>query len=388
VTAIKCVVWDLDGTVWPEIAIERAGAGLPQPSADVLATMDLLEQRGIVNCVASRTDPSLLDQLTKQPDLRERIVVWRVNWADKGSSLFDIAAELGIGIEALAFVDDSGYERAEVASSQPLVTVLSPAELRQQIDTEAFRPAVLTDDARQRPRRYREHAKRVAAEASAAKASAAGSASAPAGGPARTTDGTIGGTIDSASANRATFLRESEMQLVITPAEAGASERMSELIARSHRLNSTGEAWTAAQLRAILDDPDWTVATASLTDRFGDYGLIGVLLIHHEAGAAWRLRSLTVSCRAAGRGVPTALIAWAISRASAQGADELVVDIVAQPANLELRVLLRSAGFGAALDGAHAAPHNGFVLTRATSQPVEVPDWLTVHAPDPGAAHE
>jgi methoxymalonate biosynthesis protein len=356
-TAVKCVVWDLDGTVWPDIAIERAGGGLPEPSAAALATMDLLEQRGIVNCVASRTDPSLLDQLTRQPQLQPRIVVWRVNWADKSTSLIEIAAELGIGAEALAFVDDSAYERAEVTSALPLVTVLSLPELHQQLDTEAFRPSTVTDDARQRPRRYREHATRLAAEA--------------------------GAEVD---ANRAAFLRDSRIRLDIKVADAAACERMSELITRSHRLNSTGEPWTAAQLRAIVGDPNWIAATASLTDRYGDYGLIGVLLIHREADLAWRLRSLTVSCRAAGRSVPTALIAWAIARAQAHGVAALTVDIVAQPANLELRVLLRSAGFGAAAGGAPGAPDNGFVLTRATSQPVDVPDWLTVRAPDRAGA--
>ena len=82
-------------------------------------------------------------------------------------------------------------------------------------------------------------------------------------------------------------------------------------------------------------------------DRFGDYGLIGTALVqrHPDDRAAWRLRLFMVSCRATGRDVPVAMLGWLIRRARADGAREMLVDVRPSPANVELRLLLRRAGF-------------------------------------------
>jgi FkbH-like protein len=197
-----------------------------------------------------------------------------------------------------------------------------------------------------------------------------------------------------ATADRSDFLRESRIELEIARADVGSCERMSELIIRSHRLNSTGEVWTPDQLRAIVDDPRWLVTAATLTDRYGDYGLIATMLIDRGDPSSWRLRSLTTSCRAAGRAVPTALLAWAQARARAEAVGVLLVDVVARPENLQLRVLLRSAGFGATARAAAGAAagavavraENALVLSRATTPPIDVPDWLHVRTPDRAGA--
>jgi FkbH-like protein len=351
-TTLKCIAWDLDGTVWPEVAIERLDDSLPDPVPDVLATMDLLEARGIVNAVASRSDPALLAALTGHPALADRIVAWRVGWAAKSQSVAEIAEDLGIGVDSIAVVDDSAFERAEITSSLPGVLVVEPAALPGLLDTERFRPAVISDDSRRRPQRYREHITRFGEQA--------------------------------AAAARDDFMRESRIQLDIAIAAADSCDRISELITRSHRLNSTGEQWTPEQVRAIVDDPRWVVVTGTLRDRFGDYGLIASMLIRREASPGdWRLRSLTTSCRASGRSVPSAMLAWAVDHAHAQGVARLLVDVVPRAENLQLRVLLRSAGFVAAEpDAAGTAPSIGFVLARPTTHPVEVPDWLAVRPVD------
>jgi methoxymalonate biosynthesis protein len=342
---VKCVVWDLDGTIWPEVAVELPPGSNPHPRPEALRAMTTLEERGIVNSLASRTDPSVAEVVERHPDLAGRFVAGQLSWGHKSDAIHRVATDLGIAPGAIAFVDDDPFERAEVAAMLPEVEVLSPAELYERLDTPRFAPAVVTEDGRRRPERYRQEQHRRAAEADF-------------------------------RGDRERFLRDCRMALTIRPAGVGQLDRLVELVERTHRFNSTGASWSREWLGRLLADPDWLVTVARLTDRFGDYGLIGAALVE-RGHPAWRLHLFTVSCRVAGRGVPTELLRSLMATARAAGSQRLLMDVRAQPANLELRVLLRRCGFQAAGDG---------LLSRALAAglPDPVP-WLTVHEETVGA---
>lgn len=341
-STVKCVVWDLDGTVWPGVAIERAaGAGLePEPRA--LRAMELLARRGIVNSVASRTDPSLAETVAAHPDLADRFVAPQLGWGHKSDAIARIAAELGIAAADVAFVDDSPFERAEVAAVLPEVRVFSPEELLAALDSPVFRPERVTADARARPARYRDEATRRAAE--------------------RDFRGT-----------REEFLRSCDIRLSVAPAGPDDVERVAELVERTHRFNATTGVWPVERIRAVVSSPDWFVPVARLRDRFGGYGLIAAALI--ERRRAWQVRMFTVSCRAAGRDVPAGFLRWILDRAGAGGAQALRVEVRDAAANLELRVLLRTMGFQLA----EAQADGLLVLARPVgAEPPPAPDWLRV----------
>lgn len=368
-TLVKCVVWDLDGTVWPGVAIESADPR-PAPFPEALRAMALLEGRGVVNSVASRTDPVVRELLLVHPELADRFVAPQLGWGHKSDMIRTIAGELGIGVSAVAFVDDNPFERAEVSTVLPEVRVLAPAELYGQLDSPLFRPAVLTEDAGRRVERYREERRRIEAARE------------------------FGGTSED-------FLRGCDIRLRVAEATGADVDRLAELIGRTHRFNTTGAFWDADQVRRMVDDPAWFVPVARLTDRYGDYGLIGAALVQRgsaepaearrpAAGSAerpatgWHLRLFTVSCRAAGRNVPTALLGWLVRRARAAGAGELLVDIRPSDANLELRVLLRAAGFTADAaadarpDGTLPLPDGTLPLRRGTRDDLPPVPWLTI----------
>lgn len=374
-TRIKCVVWDLDGTVWPGVAIESSGPR-PVPFPEALHAMDLLERRGLVNSVASRTDPVVREVLRADPRLGERFVAPQLGWGHKSDMIRTIATELGIGTSAVALVDDNPFERAEVSAVLPDVLVLSPAEFHAQLDSPAFRPAVLTADAAHRVERYRQEQRRQAAARA------------------------FGGSSED-------FLHACDVRLRVSRAAVADIDRVAELIERTHRFNTTGEAWTAEQVRAMITDPSWFVPVARMTDRYGDYGLIGAALVARgrptrtsgadpAAGlavdpaadlradpalgpdAAWRLRLFSVSCRAAGRNIPTALLGWLLGTARRAGVGSLLVDLRPSDANLELRVLLRGAGFTADPGQPAAGPGTPLVLRRDTAADLPAVPWLTI----------
>lgn len=311
--SVKCVVWDLDGTLWDGIAVESATETLPAPRPEVLALIDELAARGVMSSIASRTDPSVLALLLADEPLAERFVAPQADWQDKSVALRRISEELGIGLAALAFVDDNPFERAEVAAALPEVLVLDPEQAAGLLDSPELDPATLTPEARGRVRRYREEARRRDAETAF-------------------------------TGSRAEFLRWCGMRLTLRPATEADVPRLVELARRTHRMNTTGEVPPVAEVLARLAEPErWFLPVAELTDRFGGYGLIGAAVIEQEA-ELWRVRLLALSCRVAGRGVAPAFLRWVMDRALAAGAVELRVPVRPTGANVELRVLFRQCG--------------------------------------------
>src|SRR5437868_3684554 len=111
---IKCVVWDLDNTLLEGVAAEGEPDGSAPPNAQMLDVISKLEAKGIVNSVASRNDPSMRDRLLSHPLLAGKFVAPQVSWEPKSAAVRRIAESLNIGLDTLAFVDDSPFERAEV----------------------------------------------------------------------------------------------------------------------------------------------------------------------------------------------------------------------------------------------------------------------------------
>lgn len=306
---IKCVVWDLDGTLWDEIAVEAPTDELPVPRPRMLAAIDALAARGVLSSLASRSAPAVLDRLSAVPELRERFLAPQVSWQDKSESLRRIAKDLGIAVEALVLVDDSPYERAEVEALLPGVRTFAPEDVPALLA--AFEGREVTPESRERVRRYRtEETRRAEGER-------------------------FQGT-------REEFLRWCEMRLTVGAAGPDEVPRALELAARTHRLNSSG--LSPERLSGLVSEEGHGLYTARMADRFGEYGIIGAALVDRAAPGVWSVPLLALSCRVAGRGAAAAFLFWLMERAREAGAREFRVTLRPTDANLEMRLLLRQAG--------------------------------------------
>lgn len=323
---MKCVVWDLDETLWEGTAME--GETFPQPSPVALALAQDLTSRGILNCIATRNPPSMAEQLEVQPWFEELFVDAEVGWSPKSASLQRLAARLDLGLDTFAYVDEDPFQRAELSNALPEVRALSLADLRGALDAPASAP---TPEARRRTSLYREQKSRTDAEAGF-------------GGP------------------REEFLRSCELRLSLAAAGASDAERLAELMERTRQYNSSGAEWPLEEVRARIGDPGWLVATVRLTDRFGDYGLVGAAFADRSS---WTVHSLTISCRVAGRGALEGLVAWLASEA---GSAALSIPVEPTERNVPLRLGLRALGL--------SRSGETFCVEDAPS----VPDWLTVTA--------
>jgi FkbH-like protein len=340
---VKCVVWDLDGTLWDEIAVESATDELPTPRPEMLAAIDTLAAHGVLSSLASRSAPAILDRLDAVPELRERFLAPQVSWQDKSESLRRIADDLGIAVDALLLVDDSPYERAEVEALLPGVRTLDPAEVP--VLLAAFEGREVTPESRERVRRYRtEQTRRAEGER-------------------------FQGT-------REEFLRWCDMRLTVGPATPDEIPRALELAARTHRLNSSGLG--PDRLRALAAAEGHELYRARMTDRFGAYGIIGAALVDRGTPGTWSVPLLALSCRVAGRGAAAAFLFWLMERAREAGAEEFRVTLRPTDANLEMRILLRQAGLRRA-DGDAATAAEPAVLARSLHGDLpHAPAWLHV----------
>jgi FkbH-like protein len=323
---VKCVVWDLDDTFWKGTLLEMAA--LPEPTPTALALARDVAARGILNCVATRNPPSLAAELLAQSWFDELFVEAEVGWAPKSEAVRALADRLELSLDTLVYVDDDPFERAGLESALPEVRALSVDELRSAVDDLA---AATTPEARRRTELYRERRQRAEAEAGF-------------------------------SGSREEFLRSCDLRLALAAAGPDDAERLAELMERTRQYNSSGASWPLDRVRARIADPGWLVATVRLTDRFGEYGLVGAAFVDR---AAWSVDSLTISCRVAGRGTLEALVAWLAAEA---GGSPLQIPVRPTERNVPLRLGLRALGLS----------RSGEVFQVDPAAAPVAPDWLTI----------
>ncbi len=339
---VKCVVWDLDGTLLSGTYLESPGQ--PPPADPVMAeVLRDLAGRGILQAVATRNPPDAVRHAEHAAG--HEFAAVQSGWGAKSAAITAIMAELGLAADSVAFVDDDALERAEVSFSLPEVLVLAPQDMAQAVNWPLFSPQVVTDEARRRGELYLQRRTRHE-EAKA-----------------------FGGSRDD-------FLRYCQTQVTISPASLGDVPRLHELSVRTHQFNSTGAQLSEAELADFLGSPVHQLITVRLADRFGDDGLVGACLIDRDSGS-WQVPQLMMSCRAMGRGVIDALLAWLCQAASSAAVTAVGVTCVITPRNVPLRIALTSAGFRAGEDTDSAAGENRTAIyLRTLSQPLPaLPDW-------------
>ncbi len=338
---VKCVIWDLDNTMLSGVYLE-SGSQPPPPDPAMVAVAAELRDRGIIHAIASRNPPEAAQYAEKATGLEFAAV--ECGWDRKSDAVRRIVADLAMAPDAVAFVDDDLYERAEVSFRVPEALVLSPEDMADAVGWPEFSPTVVTAEARRRGEMYAE--RRLRQEEARA----------------------FGGSRDE-------FLRYCGTQVSIAPATAADVPRLHELSVRTHQFNSAGRGVTEPELAMLTSSPGHRVAAVRLYDRFGDDGLVGGCVVE-AVEDGWTVSLLMISCRAMGRGVIEALLAWLARSATEAGAVTLAVPCLVSPRNVPLRLALASSGFRAAEGGTPDQPVA--VFSRALDgPPPDLPEWAS-----------
>ena len=344
---VKCVIWDLDNTLLSGVYLESA-ARPPAPDPAMLAVLEHLSARGIIHAIATRNPPEAARYAAAVTGLD--FAAAESGWGRKSDAVRRIITDLGLGPDAVAFVDDDLYERAEVSLAVPEALVLSPEDMADAVGWPEFSPATVTAEARRRGELYAQRRRRQE-EARAF------------------------------AGSRGEFLRYCGTRVAIALAAGADAPRLHELSVRTHQFNTTGEAVAEAELRALIASPAHQVTAVRLSDRFGDDGLVGgcvTQVTRPGSGDVWEVTLLMMSCRAMGRGVIEALLAWLARSAAREGARELAVPCLVTPRNVPLRLALAAADFRAPGDAdTDESPRVARFARTLSGPPPPLPGWVT-----------
>ncbi|MBF0447399.1 MAG: HAD family hydrolase [Magnetococcales bacterium] len=303
----KCLVLDLDNTLWGGVIGDDglAGIALGQGSAmgeaflEIQKTVLNLRDRGIVLAVCSKNEEAAARlPFQEHPEMllkESHIAVFKANWIDKASNLEQIAQQLNIGLDALVFLDDNPVERAQVREALPLVAVPElpddPALYsRVLLSAGYFESVGFTADDRQRADQYQANAERSTLQGSA-----------------RSLDD---------------FLQSLQMVARFAPFQSVGRSRIVQLINKTNQFNLTTRRYTEAQILAMESDSSVFTLQVWLRDRFGDNGMISVVICRRN-GSIWEIDSWLMSCRVLKRRVEERVLQVLVEAARKEGVGAL-----------------------------------------------------------------
>jgi FkbH-like protein len=332
----KCVILDLDGTLWPGVLAETGAPFAWDPAVSgpysyvglwfgLHEALLSLKRRGILLACVSKNDEAVVRELWTYPDHypRQRLlslddfVAVRINWTDKATNIRSLAEELGFALDAFLFIDDHPVERDRVRTQLPEVEVWGE-------DPFALRRRLLADPRLMPPKITGEASGRtdlVKAQLGRARFRAEGL---------------------SEEAYLASLKVEARIERV---APGAALERIEELFQRTTQFNTTGRKFPVSELSSKLERGEAAVFSMHVSDRFGDHGLVGAVVA--EGG---EIAGYALSCRVLGLGVEHRFVR-AIAESLAGEHAELAGRIIETPRNLPVRNLYRDNGFTMGEDG-------------------------------------
>ena len=298
----KALVVDLDNTLWGgvigEDGMDGIRIGTEHPGAayrDLQRVMLDFYRRGILLAICSKNNlDDAVEVLDKHPGMilrRRHFAAMRINWQDKVQNLREIATELNIGIDALAFLDDNPVEREQVRAALPEVAVLDvppdPARYATALrGSPLFERLVLSDEDKERGNYYAAQRERTQLETSCT--------------------------------SREDFLRSLEQEVEIAPVHPSTLARVAQLTQKTNQFNVTTRRYKEQEVSEMASSPNRRVISVRVRDRYGDNGLVGVAITRDEGGTR-EIDTFLLSCRVIGRTVETAILSYLAQDARNRG---------------------------------------------------------------------
>jgi FkbH-like protein len=331
----KCLVLDLDDTLWGGVVGESGVAGIKLGSTypgnvyrEFQEAVLELQRRGILLAINSKNNPADVDEVfATHPDMvlrKEHFASMRVNWRDKPANLVEIARELNIGVDSLVFFDDNPVERAQVRQTLPEVLTLEvPSDpghyVRVLKESGAFERLSLTDEDRRRGLMYQEESARR--------------------------------QLLETSASLEDFLQSLQVRVSILPVDQFSFPRVLDLLHKTNQFTMTTRRHSSAQLAAMIEDPQSGVFSLRSGDRFGDNGIVGVAIVQAREATAC-VDSFLMSCRVIGREIETALLMHLVDWAQSRGLQMMEGEFIPTAKNAPAADFYARHGF-ARIDGTH-----------------------------------
>jgi FkbH-like protein len=301
----KCVVLDLDNTLWGGIIGEDGLGGIElgdefpgKGYRDFQRYLMHLKSKGVLLAVASKNNPEDAYEVFDKHDAmvlsRKDISVFEIHWESKVESIKRIAKKLNIGLDALVFVDDNPKEIGEVTERLPEVAcVMVPEEIAYLpgllAETDYFDFAEVTDEDRRRTEMIATDTIRQQAQE---------------------------------TMSEDDFRKSLNLRIDVFAAQKQHIARVTQLINKTNQFNLTTLRRTQDEVEALAEDKNALVLGMDIKDKYGDYGLVGVTILKKQ-NKACVIDTLLMSCRVLGRGAEATFIAKMAEAAKTLGCDEM-----------------------------------------------------------------
>ena len=361
----KVLVLDLDNTMWGGVIGDDGLEGIKLAQGDAQGEAHLhlqrlaidLRRRGVLLAVSSKNDDDVARRPFEQhPEMLlklDDIAVFQANWRDKATNIQAIAEELSLGIDAMVFLDDNPVERGLVRELLPQVAVPElPDDAAFYARTLAaagyFEAVALSVEDLKRAESYRENAKRADLQRQ------------------------VGGV--------EAYLVSLDMTITFQPFDAAGRARIAQLINKSNQYNLTTRRYTEAEVRDAEQDPAVLTLQVRLEDRFGDNGMISVVICHAGAAASWEVDTWLMSCRVLGRRVEHMVLREMLRHARARNIDTLMGTYRATDRNKMVADHYARLGFTQV--GAEAAGVTRWQLAVEGAEPESAPMKIVVRGFD------
>lgn len=314
----KCLILDLDNTVWGGVIGDDGlegiqlghGLGIGKAFTEFQMWVKKLRQRGIIICVASKNnEETAKEPFEKHPDMilkLDDIAVFQANWETKVDNIRTIQSVLNIGFDSMVFLDDNPFERNIVRENIPGITVPElpedPAEYLEYLySLNLFETASYSNADKDRTKQYQVEAKRV--------------------------------SLQKTFANEADFLKSLNMVSVVSGFTKFNTPRVAQLSQRSNQFNLRTVRYTEADIEAYANDPDVIDLSFTLEDKFGDNGLIAVIIMKKQDDETLFVDTWFMSCRVLKRGMENFTLNTMVQKAKEKGYKRIVGEYLPTPKN-------------------------------------------------------
>ena len=326
--AKKCIVLDLDNTLWGGVVgedgfdnIKLGEEPVGRSYVEFQKRLLGLNQRGIILAINSKNNfDDAIRVIKDHPNMvlkEENFSCMKINWKDKVSNLHEISKELNIGLDSLVFFDDDPVNREFVKEQLKEVLVVDlPTDSSEypQILTEmnVFESGKITEEDVKRREIYSEQQKRIKFESDI-------------------------GNFDE-------FLKQMNIQVEIKKADSFSIPRISQLTLKTNQFNLTTKRYQENEISSLANNKDRIVECAKVSDKFGDNGITGVYIIEKNDNE-WIIDSFLLSCRIIGRGVENVMINQLIERAKKEDVKRIKGKFISTHKNKPAENFYKEFGF-------------------------------------------
>jgi FkbH-like protein len=350
----KCIVLDLDNTLWGGIVGEDGFNGIKLgPEAPGNAFMEFqrvllsLHQRGIILAINSKNNfEDAIKVIKEHPYMilkEEHFAAMRINWNDKVSNMKEIIKEINIGSDSLVFIDDDPVNREFVKSIFPEILVVNllndPSSYVREIENIIdFSVLKITDEDRNRGKMYLKQKKII--------------------------------ELEKTSTNLQTFLSQLDLKIIIKNVNEFTLPRVSQLILKTNQFNLTTKRYQETDIKKMIQDSNFIVTCVQVQDKFGDNGITGVFIIKKEKKKEWRIDTFLMSCRIMGRDIEKGIMAHIINKAKENNIEKINAEFIPTQKNKPVQNFLAD----------HKFKKNGQFWTYVVKSEIKIPEYLSVEA--------